>query len=180
MELAKSRRRTLRGRADQGDKIVSTIFAAGLLNRSRLEVAILSARRSRRRRKRASEMVDVDVLQSQTDSWASTNWGRSDETRFTTFALDYLKKSMSSSNQESNPKCRSATCELTHAWTICRERFEASADACLLSSRLRRVWAFSRMRLLAKPAASRDVRDDFRASRSSSFPRRTRRHLSRS
>ena len=125
-------------------------------------------------------MVDVDVPQSQTDFWASTNWNRSDGTQFTTFTFDYLKKSVSSCNQESSPNCRPATCELPHDWTSCRKRFEASADACLLSSRFGKGWAFSWMRILAKPAASRDVRDDFRASRSSSLPQRTRRHLSRS
>ena len=48
-------------------------------------------------------MVNVDVLQRQTDSWASTNWNRSDGTQFTTFTFDYLKMSVSSSNQEAIP-----------------------------------------------------------------------------
>ena len=68
-------------------------------------------------------MGDVDVLQSQTDSWALTNWNCADGTQFTTFTFDYLKKSVSSSNQESNPNCHPATCELPHAWTSCRQRF---------------------------------------------------------
>ena len=68
-------------------------------------------------------MVDVDVPQSQTDSWASTNWNRSDGTQFTTFTFDYLEKSVSSSNQESSPNCHLATCELPHAWTSFRQRF---------------------------------------------------------
>ena len=67
-------------------------------------------------------MVDVHVPQIQTDSRASTKWNRTDGTQLTTFTVDCLKKSVSSSNQQSNPNCHPATCELPHTWTSCRKK----------------------------------------------------------
>ena len=69
-----------------------------------------------------NEMVEDDTPQSQMDSWDSTNCNRPDGTPLTTFTFDCWKKSVSPSNQESNPNCQPATCELPQAWTSCRKK----------------------------------------------------------